>query len=77
MRRSITAARSLAVTIAANPRPMPSVVSASGHNRLPEIVGAPVNVMLAGWCSVFHHLTLYLMIGRSTAPISARIAAAR
>ena len=31
----------------------------------------------AGWCSVFHHSTENLMIGRLIAPSSVRIAAAR
>ena len=38
------------------------------------IVGAPVSVMVSGWCSVFHQSTLNLMIGRFTTPTSARIA---
>ena len=52
------------VTMAAKPSVKPSAQSSSGQSMPTYMVGAPVRVMLAGWCSVFHQSTLNLMIGR-------------
>ena len=35
----------------------------SGHSRLASMVGPPMRTTEAGWCSVDHHSTEYLMIG--------------
>ena len=75
-RRGAPAAR---VTTAQNPSVMPSVDSATPrHSMLPAIARRTgQRDARRRWCKLFHHSTLYLMIGKSTAPISARIAAAR
>ena len=46
----------------------------SGRSIPIYIEGAPVSVMDAGWCSVFHQSTLNLIIGRLTTPTKARMA---
>ena len=52
-------------------------ITSRGHNNSGAIFGPSIRNTEAGWCSVFHHSTENLMIGRSTAPTSVRIAAAR
>ena len=78
MRRSITAAR----VRASDDRREHQRVADRGDQQRPQhadsdMVGAPVRLIEAGWCSVFHQSTLNLMIGRLTTPTSARIAPAR
>ena len=57
MRRSMTAARSRATMMAAKVKVKPTAQASSGHSMVVAMVGAPVSVMLAGWCRVFHHCT--------------------
>ena len=49
----------------------------SGMRMEASIVGPPMRNTEAGWCSVLHHSTENLMIGKSIAPTSVRMAAAR
>src|SRR5262249_33447856 len=54
-----------------------AVISRSGMRIVGSMVEPPTRSTDAPWCSVFHQSTENLMIGRSIAPTSVRIATAR
>ena len=47
---------------------MPASIINNGTNIVWCIVGAEVNVMLEGWCNVFHQSTEYFITGKFNNP---------
>jgi len=70
--RSFSMVRMRSTSSVRNSSEKPAAITSRGTSIEMSIRGPPTRMTLAGWCNVFHQSTENLMIGRLTAPTSAR-----